>query len=170
MSEVGSPPKVARLSSDGSPPKAGRPAAAAAAAVQGGSPGAQKAAAAAWKRQQDASTHAASVAAEVQADRFAKFTIVADPAPGWRRAVQELAEHAAQVREPRWVAMMTVVHRRLICSPKNHITSSCLSRRKALCTDPLLPHSTHLSGLPFVMLPALAEGELSAIVYSGWFS
>jgi hypothetical protein len=69
--------------------------------MQGGSPGAQKAAAAAWKRQQDASTDAASTAAEVQADRFAKFTIVADPAPLWRRAVQELAEHAAQVREPR---------------------------------------------------------------------
>lgn len=97
--ELGSPPKMARLSNDGSPPKAGRSAAAAAPTVQGSSPGAQKAAAAAWQRQQDAGTDAASVAAEVQADRFAKFTIVADPAPLWRSAVQELAEHAAQVRE-----------------------------------------------------------------------
>lgn len=32
------------------------------------------------------------------ADRFAKFTIVADPAPLWRRAAEELAQHAAQVR------------------------------------------------------------------------
>lgn len=32
------------------------------------------------------------------ADRFAKFTILADPAPLWRRAAEELAQHAAQVR------------------------------------------------------------------------
>ncbi len=38
------------------------------------------------------------LAAEVVADRFAKFTIVADPAPLWRRAAEELAQHAAQVR------------------------------------------------------------------------
>ena len=90
---------MARLSSDGSPPKAGRSGATAAPAVDGGSPGVQKAAVAAWKRQQDAKSDAAGPTAEVQADRFAKFTIVADPAPLWRRAVQELAEHAAQVRD-----------------------------------------------------------------------
>lgn len=35
--------------------------------------------------------------AEAEADRFAKFTILADPAPLWRRAAEELAKHAAQV-------------------------------------------------------------------------
>jgi hypothetical protein len=97
---------AARPGSGGPPTKAGKSAVTAAPAVQGGSPGAQKAAAAAWKQQQDAKTNAASRAPEVQADRFAKFTIVADPAPLWRRAVEELAEHAAQVR--RWLALVAL--------------------------------------------------------------